>query len=131
MTGTGDIGGGELNAAVTREVIHLHAEATGKGPDRAYSMHQGNLVLTVLEGTMTPGERRLARNGQGEEVRRMKRLVHQMMEPELRERITRITGRPVLALLGDSHLEPDLVVSIFVLHPEPTALDMQAADRAR
>ncbi|HEU4599581.1 MAG TPA: Na-translocating system protein MpsC family protein [Solirubrobacterales bacterium] len=131
MTTSAETSGGEPNAAVTREVIRLHVEVAGRGPDRAYSVHHANLMLTVLEGTMSAGERRLAGNGQGEAVRAMKRLVHQLMEDDLRESVGRITGRQVLALLGDSHLEPDLIVTVFVLAPGPAAPTKRGAADAR
>jgi uncharacterized protein YbcI len=131
MTASTEIRGGELNAAVTREVIGVHVEVAGRGPDRAYSVHQGDLLISVLEGTMTAGERRLARHGRGEEVRAMKRHFQRLMEPDLRQRVEGVTGRRILALLGDSHLDPDLIVTVFVLCPDPAEAEKRIGNGAR
>jgi uncharacterized protein YbcI len=107
--------GGELNAAVTREVIRVYTEAVGRGPKRAHSFYNGNVLLTVLEGTLSNGERKLAANGNGEAVRATKRLFHQVMDPDLKTAISELTGRKVVASLSDTHLDPDLSVALFIL----------------
>lgn len=107
--------GGELNAAVTREVIRIHVEAIGRGPSRAYTLHNDNVIFTILEGTLTPGEQRLAANGSAETVRAHKRLFHRVMDGDLRDAISRLTDRQVVAFLSDVHLEPDVAVELFIL----------------
>jgi uncharacterized protein YbcI len=109
------LNGGELNAAVTREVIRVLNESHGRGPKKAFSFHNGNVLTTVLEDVLTPAERRLAGNGEGEAVLNMRSLYQKNMEPELRKCIEAITGCRVLALMSDNHLEPDMAVEVFIL----------------
>lgn len=109
------LSGGELNAAVTREVIRVLNESHGRGPEKAYSFYNGNVLTTVMEGVLTPAERRLASNGESDAVLNMRSLYQKSMEPELRKCIEEITGCKVLAFMSDNHLEPDMAVEVFVL----------------
>lgn len=109
------LSGGELNAAVTREVIRVQNENHGRGPRKAFSFHNGNVLTTVLEDVLTPAERRLAGNGELDAVLHMRRLYQRSMAPELKRCIEEITGRKVTALMSDNHLEPDMAVEVFIL----------------
>lgn len=109
------LSGGELNAAVTREVIRVQNESHGRGPRKAYSHHSGNILTTVMEDVLTPAERRLAGNGEGDAVLQMRRLHQKSMAPELKRSIEEITGCKVTAFMSDNHIEPDMAVEIFIL----------------
>ena len=109
------LSGGELNAAVTREVIRIQNESHGRGPKKAFSFHNGNVLVTVLEEVLTPAERKLAGNGESEAVLRMRRLYQRSMATELKKGIEAITGRVVVAFLSDNNLEPDMAVETFIL----------------
>jgi uncharacterized protein YbcI len=109
------LSGGELNAAVTREVIRIQNESHGRGPKKAHSFHHGNVLVTVLEEVLTPAERRLAASGEGDAVLNMRRLHQRSMAPELEQSIEEITGRTVTAFMSDNHIEPDMAVRIFIL----------------
>jgi uncharacterized protein YbcI len=107
--------GGELNAAVTREVIRIQSERHGRGPKKAFSFHNGNILITVLEEVLTPAERKLAGSGQSEAVLKMRRLYQSTMAGEMKKRIEAVTGRRVTALMSDNHVEPDMAVEVFIL----------------
>ncbi|HEX6780654.1 MAG TPA: Na-translocating system protein MpsC family protein [Solirubrobacterales bacterium] len=109
------LSGGELNAAVTREVIRVQNECHGRGPKKAFSFHNGNVLVTVLEEVLTPAERKLASSGESDAVLRMRGLYQRSMAEELKRGIEAITGREVVAFLSDNHLEPDLAVETFIL----------------
>src|SRR4051794_22086109 len=66
--------GGELNAAVTREVIRIQSESHGRGPKKAFSFHNGNVLVTILEEVLSPAERRLAGDGRSDAVLKIRRL---------------------------------------------------------
>lgn len=109
------LSGGELNAAITREVIRVQNESHGRGPRKAFSFHNGNVLITVLEGVLTHAERRLADNGESDAVLKMRSLYQKSMEPELKRCVEEVTGCKVLAFLSDNHLEPDMAIEVFVL----------------
>jgi uncharacterized protein YbcI len=109
------LSGGELNAAVTREVIRVQNESHGRGPKKAFSFHNGNVLVTILEEVLTPAERKLAGDGESEAVLRMRSLYQRNMAAELKKGIEAITGREVVALMSDNHLDPDIAVETFIL----------------
>jgi uncharacterized protein YbcI len=107
--------GGELNAAVTREVIRIQNESHGRGPKKAFSFHNGNVIVTVLEEVLTPAERKLAGNGESDAVLNMRRLYQRTMGAEMKKSIEAVTGRRVTAFMSDNHIEPDMAVEVFIL----------------
>jgi uncharacterized protein YbcI len=109
------LSGGELNAAVTREVIRVQNESHGRGPKKAFSFHNGNVLVTILEEVLTPAERKLAGNGESDAVLRMRSLYQRNMATELKKGIEAITGREVVAIMSDNHLDPDIAVETFIL----------------
>jgi uncharacterized protein YbcI len=50
-------------------------------------------------------------------VREMRKAYQDTMGPELTAGIQKITGREVMAFLSDNHIDPDIAVETFVLHP--------------
>ncbi len=113
------LSGGELNAAITRELVRIHTAAIGRGPRKSYSFHSGDTLITVMLGVMTRAEQTLVSYGEGEAVRAMRRLSQRAMAEEMKTAVARLTGREVLALMSDNHLDPDMAVQVFVLEPPP------------
>jgi len=113
------LSGGELNAAVTSELVRIHAAAIGRGPRKSYSFHSGETLVTVMLGVLTRAEQTLVSYGEGEAVLAMRRLSQRAMAEEMKAAVTGVTGRAVLAQLSDTHLDPDMAVQVFVLEPPP------------
>lgn len=107
--------GGELNAAVTREVVRVHTATLGRGPRKSFSFHNGNVLITVLHEVMSRAERNLAASGDEEAVLEVRRRYQGAMEEELRSGVEDLTGCEVVAFLSSNHLEPDIAVEIFIL----------------
>ncbi|HEU4599582.1 MAG TPA: Na-translocating system protein MpsC family protein [Solirubrobacterales bacterium] len=107
--------GGELNAAITREVIRVHSDSHGRGPKKAFTVHNGNVVITVLEEVLSPAERKLVGGGESEAVLKMRQLYQRGMGPELKQSVETLTQRRVTAFMSDNHVEPDMAVEIFIL----------------
>lgn len=115
MAGGDCLSGGELNAAVTREVVRIHTAAIGRGPRKSYSFHNGDTLVTVMLEVLTRAERNLVSYDEGEAVLAMRRLSQGAMAEELKAAVTRLTGRAVVAFMFDNHLVPDMAVQVFVL----------------
>lgn len=115
MAGEGGLSGGELNAAVTREVVRIHTAAIGRGPRKSYSFHNGDTLVTVMLEVLTRAERNLVSYDEGEAVLATRRLSQRAMAEELKAAVTRLTGRAVVAFMFDNHLVPDMAVQVFVL----------------
>jgi uncharacterized protein YbcI len=106
---------GSLNAAIADAVVRSHTRCVGRGPRRALAFYRGNVVVVVLEGTLTKGELSLAADGRHDAVLRIRRQFRDLMRSELVEAVEALTGCGVLALVADNSIEPDLGVQLFVL----------------
>ena len=109
------LSGGELNAAITREVVRIHTAAIGRGPRKSYSFHNGDTLVTVLLEVLTKAEQNLLAYDEGEAVLAMRRLSQRAMTEELKAAVARLTGREVIACMCDNHLDPDMAIQVFVL----------------
>jgi uncharacterized protein YbcI len=107
--------GGELNAALTGEVVRIHTANIGRGPKKSSTFHHGNIVVTVMQEAMTKAEQSLARNGNGDAVLATRRLFQGAMGEELTRSVEELTGHNVIAFMSDYHLDPDMAVEIFIL----------------
>lgn len=81
MDGPGEerLSGGELNAALTREVVRIHTANLGRGPNKSFSFHNGNVVVTVLQEVLTKAEQNLSANDHDEAVLEMRQLFQRTM----------------------------------------------------
>jgi uncharacterized protein YbcI len=108
-------GGGELNAAIARAVVRRYREHVGRGPSKAQAFYRGNVLVLVLENTMTRAEQSLAASGQVTAVTQVRDAIRQTMRPGLVAIVEELTGCKVLALMSASHLDPDMASEVFVL----------------
>jgi len=114
------LSGGELNAAVTREVTRVHTDVVGRGPTKSYSFHNGNILVTVMLEVMTRAERSLVANGEGEAVLDLRRRAQRTMANSMKAAVEALTGCQVAAFMCDNHLDPDMAVEVFILDPPLT-----------
>jgi uncharacterized protein YbcI len=111
------LSGGELNAAITRELVRIHTSAIGRGPRKSYSFHSGDTLVTVMLGVLTRAEQTLVSYREGEAVLATRRLSQRAMAEEMKAVVARLTGRDVLACMSDNHIDPDMAVQVFILAP--------------
>lgn len=109
------LSGGELNAALTREVVRIHTASLGRGPNKSFSFHNGNVVVTVLHEVLTKAEQSLAENEHGEAALSMRQLFQRTMAEEMKASVENLTARKVVAFMSDNHLDPDMAVEVFIL----------------
>jgi uncharacterized protein YbcI len=108
---------GSSAAAISNLVVGLMSEYTGRGPTRARTYVDRDLVSVVLADTLTKGERSLIRDGETMRVLDMRKAFQRTMREDLVSGVERITGRKVIAFLSDNHVDPDIAVESFVLAP--------------
>ena len=75
--------GFSLPAAISRHVVRLFAEYTGRGPTKARTMISGNVIVCVTHDTLTKGERRLVEEGEAEMVISIRRKFQRTMREDL------------------------------------------------
>ena len=115
--------GGQL-AGISRAVVKIHVEHYGRGPDRAKNIWQLYVIVCLLEEVYTPAERTLIQAGRFDQVRSLRTVFEDEVEPLLRAAVEAVTGRRVRAFLSQVNADPELASEVFVLEPleqgEPT-----------
>jgi uncharacterized protein YbcI len=74
-----------------------------------------NLLVVMLEDTLTKRERALVLNGRAETVLTIRREFQDAMRAECTAKISELTGRNVVAMMSTNHIDPDLAVELFLL----------------
>jgi uncharacterized protein YbcI len=108
---------GSVTAAISNATVKLLHEYTGRGPTKARTYINDNLIAVVLEDTLTMGERSLVRDGEVDLVLATRKAFQRTMGPELVAAVERESGRKVFAFLSDNRTDPDVAVESFVLVP--------------
>lgn len=108
---------GEVLTAISDGLVALLKEFYGRGPTRAKSYYEDDLVVCVLRGGFSRVEQTLLDGGRGDAV------IHQRMEFQevMRERFAQVveqaTGRVVIGFMSGNQQEPDLMCEVFILGP--------------
>ncbi|HEV7936439.1 MAG TPA: DUF2294 domain-containing protein [Solirubrobacteraceae bacterium] len=113
---------GSISAAISSAVVQLMREYTGRGPTKARTYIDEDLITVVLQDTLTMGERSLVRDGEADLVLTSRKAFQRTMSTQLIAAIERLSGRSVYAFLSDNHIDPDIAVETFVLAPISDAL---------
>ena len=112
---------GSMSAAISNHVVHAMSEYTGRGPTKARTYINDDVVIVVLQDTLTKGERRLVGDGREEIVLSMRKAFQGTMGYDVVTGIEEILGRRVRAFLSDNHIDPDVAVEVFLLAPSGAA----------
>jgi len=106
---------GRLAASISSAVVHVFTEHTGRGPTRARTTIDGDLVVIILQDGLTKAERALVRAGKDDVVLRLRRAFQETMRDDLVAVVERLTERTVHAFMSANHTEPDAAAEIFLL----------------
>ena len=110
--------GGALSAAISEAIVHVIRQRTGRGPTKARTTIDRDLVVVVLQDSLSTGERYLREHDQAEPVLATRRAFQSAMRDEYVDAVEGLTDRTVSAFMSANHLEPDLAAEIFVLEPQ-------------
>ncbi len=111
--------GSALHLALSNSIVGLVREYTGRGPTKARTTVHDNVVMVILEQSLSKGERVLAQTGRGEEVLTLRRAYQEAMREESSAKVAELTGRNVIAFMSANHIDPDLAAEIYVLDGPP------------
>jgi uncharacterized protein YbcI len=109
---------GPAQAALAKSAVQLLSEYTGRGPTKAKTTIDQDLVTIVLGDTLTKGERKLADAGHEQRVLELRHDFQMVMSDELIAAVEQTLERKVIAFMSNNHIDPDLAVEVFVLRPE-------------
>jgi uncharacterized protein YbcI len=110
---------GSLLAAVSDRLVRLYKELYGKGPTKAKTFYQGDLLVVVMRGGFTQVERTLQEAGRAHAVVQQRMEFQEAVRDRFTEAVTELTGREVVAFMSGTHQDPDITAEIFLLAPEP------------
>jgi uncharacterized protein YbcI len=106
---------GDTRANISRRMVQLHKEFYGKGPTRAKTYINGDLVVVLMRGGFTRVEETLLQEGRGDSVVQQRADFQDVMVDRFKEVVEGETGRKVVAMMSGSHQHPDLLGEVFVL----------------
>ena len=106
---------GRLCADISRAVVRLFSENTGRGPTKARTTIDAELIVVLLHDSMTHAEKTLVRAGRSAEVLQMRRTFQETMRPSLIEAVEGLTDRTVVSFMSANDIEPDTAAEIFMM----------------
>lgn len=106
-------------AAISREIVVLLKDLTGRGPTKAKTyVHEDCVVLLLREGH-TRSEETMFQAGGGRGVAQGRVDMSETIRAPLIDVIERHTNRKVVGFLSSSQQNPDLLSFVFVLDTSP------------
>src|SRR4051794_24562775 len=112
-------GRGQMRKDISNAMVGLKKQLYGKGPVKAKTFINDNLVFVVLEGGLTRNEETLLAAGEENLVRQYRLRFQEVVKKTAHETIERLTGCQVLTYHSQIVFDPDRTFEIFVLDREP------------
>jgi uncharacterized protein YbcI len=108
-------------AEVSNAMVKLYKEQFGRGPTKTRTHYAGpDILITSLEDSLTPAERRMAELGEHQRLRDTRMFFQYASVAEFTETVERITGRKVRGFISgiDTQCtEQDISAEVFYLEP--------------
>ena len=101
--------------SISTQMVQLIARYSGRGPTRARTTLNSNLVAVVFSDVMTKAEQTLTSAGQVDDVRATRLRFQEIVRDEAREIVEVATGRSVQSVLADIDPENNTAVQVFIL----------------
>src|SRR3954465_4016764 len=112
-------GRGQLRKDISNAMVGMKKQLYGKGPVKAKTFLNDNIVFCVLEGGLTRNEETLLAAGEERLVREYRLRFQEAVAETGHEVIERLTGCKVLTYHSQIVFDPDRAFEIFVLDREP------------
>jgi uncharacterized protein YbcI len=119
---------GEILTAVSDGIVALFKDFYGKGPTRAKTYYEDDLVVCLLRGGFTRVEETLRDAGRGHEVILQRMAFQDVMRDRFEAVIQQATGRRVIGFMSGNQQDPDMLCEIFVLAPSDLVDEDPPAD---
>ena len=102
---------------ISREIVQIHANFYGRGPNRAKTIWQRDVVACILEDIFTNTEALLIARGHFGEVRSSRIVFQDDVEPLFRAVVEDATGRSVRSFLSQVSID-GVASEVFLLRPD-------------
>jgi uncharacterized protein YbcI len=117
--GTSIEGRGQLRKDISNAMVGMKKQLYGKGPVKAKTFINDNIIFCVLEGGLTKNEETLLAAGEERLVRDYRLRFQEAVADTGHAVIERLTGCKVLTYHSQIVFDPDRAFEIFVLDREP------------
>ena len=109
---------------ITRSIVRIYKDHFGRGPRHAHSHYAGSdIIICVLEGTLTPVEQTLVRLGEVKEMQNLRQLFQAATEETFRSTVEEIIGRKVVSFMSANDVQSDVASEIFVFERRPARVE--------
>ena len=108
---------GEVLTAISDGLVALLKEFYGRGPTRAKSYFDDDLVVCVLRGGFSRVEQTLLDGGRGAAVIQQRMEFQEVMRDRFTGVIEGATGRRVIGFMSGNQQHPDMMCEVFILAP--------------
>jgi uncharacterized protein YbcI len=108
---------GEVLTAISDGLVALLKEFYGRGPTRAKSYFEDDLVVCVLRGGFSRVEQTLLEGGRGGAVIDQRIAFQELMRERFEEVIEGATGQRVIGFMSGNQQDPDMMCEVFTLAP--------------
>jgi uncharacterized protein YbcI len=103
--------------AISDGMVALLKEFYGRGPTRAKSYYEDDLVVCVLRGGFSRVEQTLLEGGRTAAVIQQRLEFQEVMRDRFTGVIQDATGRPVIGFMSGNQQHPDMMCEVFILGP--------------
>jgi uncharacterized protein YbcI len=108
---------GDVLTAISDGLVALLKEFYGRGPTRAKSYYEDDLVVCLLRGGFTRVEQTLLAGGRGSSVIQQRMEFQELMRQRFEAVIEGATGRRVIGFMSGNQQHPDMMCEVFILAP--------------
>jgi len=118
---------GDVLTAISDGMVALLKEFYGRGPSRAKSYYQDDLVVCLLRGGFSQVEQTLLEGGRGSAVIQQRMEFQDLMRDRFEAVIKAATGRDVIGFMSGNQQGPDIMCEVFILAPTDLLDDNESA----
>ena len=108
---------GEILTAISDGLVALLKEFYGRGPTRAKTYYEDDLVVCLLRGGFTRVEKTLLDGGRSRAVIEQRMAFQEVMRERFEDVIATATGRRVIGFMSGNQQDPDMICEVFILAP--------------
>jgi uncharacterized protein YbcI len=120
---------GDALTAISDGIVALLKEFYGRGPTRAKSYYEDDLVVCLLRGGFSRVEQTLLEGGRGSAVIQQRMEFQELMRERFVAVIERATGRRVIGFMSGNQQDPDIMSEVFILAPTDLVEDHEIPGR--
>jgi uncharacterized protein YbcI len=122
---------GDVLTAISDGLVALLKEFYGRGPTRAKSYYEDDLVVCLLRGGFSRVEQTLLEGGRGSTVIQQRMEFQDLMRDRFEAVIEQATGRSVIGFMSGNQQHPDMMCEVFVLAPTDLVDAVEAIEAKR